>query len=145
MIRGEFELAELLPGTQVTLYPKSINEVQSIYVNGTLIAKDIPRDSKQSYVLDTKLLRRGRNVYATVGTPLQKKHDWENLNTDPGMLGIVAPAASWKRKTFNGLAQIIVQTQKKAGRIVLHAESKGLAAAAIRLESKADVLRPAVP
>lgn len=46
--------------------------------------------------------------------------------------------ALWVRKAFNGLAQIIVKTQKQAGEITLTASSDGLSTATLKLNSTTD-------
>jgi beta-galactosidase len=146
VIRGDFELADLEGETEVTLYAKSIGEVQSIYVNGKLIAKDVERDAPgQAYKLDNAILHPGKNIYAMVGRPLVKKQPWENLNTDPGVVGIHHPADPWKRSAFNGLAQVMVQAQEKAGKIVLKAEAEGLAKGSVEVQLKAAEIRAALP
>jgi len=51
-------------------------------------------------------------------------------------------AAQWKRKTFNGLAQIIIKTTKQAGEITLTASSEGMTSATLKLNSKVTITRP---
>lgn len=48
----------------------------------------------------------------------------------------------WKRKTFNGLAQIIVKTKKQAGEITLTASSEGVTSTVLKLNSKVAIARP---
>jgi beta-galactosidase len=48
----------------------------------------------------------------------------------------------WKRKTFNGLAQIIVKTTKQAGEITLNAISDGMTPATLKINSNTVALRP---
>jgi beta-galactosidase len=146
VIRGDFYLGELKNNTEVTLLPKSLGEIQSLYVNGKLVAKDIKRDApNQNYPLGHDIIHSGKNTYAMVGSALQKKHRWENLNTDPGVIRIFTPRGEWKRSVFNGLAQVLVQSEKKPGKITLKAESKGLSATQIKLETRSVELRAALP
>ena len=135
VIRGTFVLPEFMDKTQVTLLTKSLGEMQDIYVNGHLIARDIKRDAAgQTYKLDHALLRPGKNIFALVVNPLKKRNQWEELNTDPGMVQVIMPAPAWKRKLFNGLAQVIVQSSNEAGEVTLTARSPGLAPSVIKLE-----------
>ena len=48
------------------------------------------------------------------------------MNTDPGIIQVITPAESWKRKLFNGYAQIIIQKDESANEVVLSASVKGL-------------------
>ncbi|HWB93218.1 MAG TPA: sialate O-acetylesterase, partial [Puia sp.] len=45
---------------------------------------------------------------------------------DPGVLQLIVPAAQWKRRLFNGLAQVIVEATGQPGIISLTATSTGL-------------------
>jgi beta-galactosidase len=80
-----------------------------------------------------------------VGTELMRRWKWDELNMDPGSVRTVIPAPQWKRSLFYGLAQVIVQSDKKAGEIVLKAGSKGLVPTILKLQSQAVSLRPSVP
>jgi beta-galactosidase len=64
---------------------------------------------------------------------MQKR--WDELNTQPGSLKMEIPAGTWKRKLFNGYAQIILQAKDKPGVISLKAESEGLAPATININA----------
>jgi len=119
---------------------------QAVYINGHRIAEQVAREAPdQVYRLPNKILHTGQNSYAVIGAPLQKRHRWEELNTDPGILQIITPQPPWKRSSFNGLAQVILQASKDPGDIVLTAEADGLQSAKIRIHSKKTTLRPAVP
>jgi beta-galactosidase len=130
VIRGTFTLSDFTENAEVFVWPKSLGEEQAIYVNGHLVAKNIKRDDPvQRYRLDRTILRTGKNVYAVVGTPLAPRFQYDNLNTDPGIIQISTPASAWKRKAFNGLAQVIVQSERQTGEITLTATSPGLSQA----------------
>ncbi|HEY5503823.1 MAG TPA: hypothetical protein VIK28_01600, partial [Sedimentisphaerales bacterium] len=90
------------------------------------------------------ILKEGKNVYAVVGTPLVVRRQYEELNADPGVVQVFVPAKDWKRKTFNGLAQIIVQSRQEAGVLTLTAVSPGLKSSTVKINTKPTVLRPAV-
>ncbi len=55
------------------------------------------------------------------------------------------PDKAGQRKVFNGLAQVIVQSMKKPGDIMLSATSPGLQPADVKIQAVRCVLRPAVP
>ncbi|MDA3893087.1 MAG: DUF4982 domain-containing protein [Salinivirgaceae bacterium] len=146
VVRGEFTLNKFSDGTKITLFSKSLAISQSIYVNGNLIADNIEREApNQVYVLDNKILKPGKNVYAIKGSPLFKRNQWEDLNTDPGLIQVITPEPVWKRKAFNGLAQIIVQSTDKVGEITLTATSPDLSKKEIKIKTVESSLRPSIP
>jgi len=57
--------------------------------------------------------------------------DWTSLNVDSTEN---RPANSWKRRVFNGLAQVIVQSTESAGEMVLKANAPGLTSAVLKLQ-----------
>lgn len=137
VIRGSFILQDISDSSKITLLTKSICQVQTIYINGHLMAKGIERDaSGQGYVLDHSYLHPGKNIYAVVGPPLIKRNQWEILNADPGLVQVITPPSPWKRRAFNGLAQVIVQSEKEPGQIAITASSKGLTSGVLVLDSK---------
>jgi len=147
VIRGEFDLPEYSENTEITLWPKILcQEEESIYVDGHLIAEHLKRgDPDHSYKLSHSILRKGKNVYAVVGTPLKPRYKYDVLNTNPGIVQVKTPAGVWTRNAFNGLAQVIVQSTKKPGTIVLTATSKGLSTGKIIIHTKKVPLQPTVP
>lgn len=143
-LRGSFELPELSGSTNVNLFGKSIAENQSIYINGHLLASNIGRKDDQNYQLDPTTIQKGKNEYVVVGKRFKKRSEWDEPNTNPGVIQVVIPAEPWKRKAFNGLAQVIVQSNQQAGDIVLKATAPGLTSTFIKLKAEQVTLRPAV-
>ena len=145
VVRGTFELPEFTNETEVNLFTKSIVENQSIYVNGHLVATNVKRgDPSQSYRLDHAILKPGRNVYAVTGQRFKRRHQWDDPNRDPGLVQVIFPPGQWKRKAFNGLAQIIVQSDRQPGEITLIAKSPALKQAIITIQTQAVLLRQAI-
>jgi len=138
IVRGSFNLSDINDQTVVTYYAKSLAGNQSLYVNGTLLAKDLRRfDPNQVFVLDHNILRKGKNVVAIEGKPFVKQSQWEDINTDPGTIKVYNPAPQWKRKAFNGLVQVIVKSTRQTGEISLTATSDGLLPATLKINSNA--------
>jgi len=136
VVRGSFYLSDFNDSTKVTFYAKSLVEGQSVYVNGQLLGKEIKRDDpNQIFILDHKCLRKGENIVIFEGKPIAKRNSWEEINTNPGEIKIYNPAGQWKRKLFNGFAQVIVKTAKNGGDIFLKATSTGLKSSVIKLVS----------
>lgn len=137
IIRGSFNLSDFNDKTVITFYAKSLAADEAVYLNGNLLAKNLERnDPNQVFVLDNSILKKGQNSIVFVGKPFVKQTPWEEINTNPGTIKVYNPAPQWKRKTFNGLAQVIVRTTKQAGEITLTATSEGMAPATLQLESK---------
>jgi len=137
VIRGEFILPDITNATEIALYARSLGEEQSVYINGHLLTTGMKRDKLgHEFILDAKMIHEGENVFAIIGTPLLKQNEWDELNTNPGSVKVVFPAARWKRKAFNGLMQVIVQNSGKPGLITLKAESQGLKPAEIEISSE---------
>lgn len=137
VIRGEFTINNIDKASEIALYARTLGEAQTIYINGQLVATGMKRDKlSHDFILDKSILKEGKNVYVVVGTPLLKTYEWDELNTDPGSVKVTYPAKTWKRKVFNGLAQIIVQNNGTPGVITLKAESVGLKPTSIQIISK---------
>lgn len=133
---GTFTLPGNLDSGSITLFYKNIGVDQSIYINGTPIAVKLTQgETTRGFVLDRKVLKTGRNTIAILATPIPKRNEWDYVNTDPGVIQIMIAPQPWKRKLFNGLAQIIVQSKKEAGPITLTATGTGIRPAILRLTS----------
>ena len=146
VIRGTIELPDITNETEVNLFTKSIVENQSIYVNGHLLASNIKRDApNQAYRLDHKIISSGKNDYAVIGKRFRKTYQWDEPNTDPGLVQIISPSPQWKRSLFNGLAQVIVQSTMQPGELILKATSEGLQQAVIKIQTQPVTLRSAIP
>lgn len=143
--RGSFELPGALAGATVTLFYQPIGREQTIYVNGRAIAQNLPAGQavKNGFVLDAALLKPGRNSVVFVATPLVKNSPWDVPNALPGTVQVRTPAPAWRRKTFNGLAQVLVQSTQDAGEIILTATAPGLKTSVLKIKSVAAPQRPA--
>jgi len=144
-VRGSFQLPAIKDDIRVSLFSKSICDNQSIYINGHLVSANIKRNApNQDYRLEHGFLREGKNVFAAIGTPFVVRRQFEELNADPGVVQVFIPTAEWKRKAFNGLAQIIVQSQQQPGEMTLTATSSGLKSSEVKIKTETAALRPAV-
>jgi len=133
--RGDFDLTDWSDQTKITFYYKSLGKEQSVYINGKKIGGQLPANKKGNvFVLDRSVLKTGKNSIAILATPILKVQSWDNINTDPGAIQVLKPAAGWKRKLFSGLAQVIIQSTGGAGDITLKASSDGLKPATLRLK-----------
>lgn len=134
--RTDFELPENFKESKITFFYNSIGKSQSIYVNGKQIANAIPENKKgDGFIIDKATLRSGKNSIVIVAEPLTYKYNWNPVNTNPGTIQLISPAATWKRTLFSGLAQVILQSTGDAGQITLTVTSKGLKKAIIQINA----------
>ncbi|MDY0986866.1 beta-galactosidase GalA [Flavobacterium sp. CFBP9031] len=122
--KGEFDLKNNSASNVVSFFYKKIGVETVVFVNGNKVEPS--KDDSQKYVLNSAILKEGKNTIHIAATPLQKVKDWDVMNTDPGIIQVITPAEPWKRKLFNGYAQIIIQKDENAKEVVLSASGKGL-------------------
>jgi beta-galactosidase len=134
--RGSFALPDNYKDAKITLFYKNIGMEQSIYINGSSITPIFKTSNKDGYLLNSNDLHIGVNNIAIVATPLLKKYEWDKVNQDPGLIQMIFPAAPWKRKLFNGLAQVIVQSTGAKGKIELSATTEGIKPTSIIIDAQ---------
>ncbi|UPZ14139.1 beta-galactosidase GalA [Flavobacterium humidisoli] len=122
--KGEFDLKNSSASKNVSFFYKKIGVETVVFVNGNKVEPS--KDDSQKYVLNSAILQEGKNTIYIAATPLQKVKDWDVMNTDPGIIQVITPAESWKRKLFNGYAQIIIQKDENVKEVILSASAKGL-------------------
>ena len=127
--RGKFELTNNLKTNTVNFFYKKIGTSTVIFVNGNKVTPSA--EDSQKYILPSAILKQGANTIQIIAPPLQKVKDWDVMNTDPGIIQIITPADQWKRKLFNGYAQIIIQKDENNSEVILSASAKGLKAATL--------------
>ncbi|KFF04363.1 beta-galactosidase GalA [Flavobacterium reichenbachii] len=122
--RGEFDLNNVSPSNVISFFYKKIGVETVVFINGNKIEPSA--EDPQKYALNPAILKEGKNSIYIAATPLQKIKDWDVMNTDPGIIQVITPAESWKRKLFNGYAQIIIQKDENTAEVLLTASGKGL-------------------
>ncbi|MFB3388444.1 beta-galactosidase GalA [Flavobacterium sp. LAR06] len=122
--KGDFELKNNSDSNIVTFFYKKIGKETIVFVNGNKVEQNAA--DVQKYILNKAILKEGKNTIYIATTPLQKVKDWDIMNTDPGIIQIVTPAEPWKRKLFNGYAQIIIQKDENVKEVVLSAMATSL-------------------
>lgn len=135
IFKGEFYLtADQLNAQQIEWMFRSVATAQSLYVNGVHMADNINGDHQ--FVLNANHLLKGVNSVVIVGYPLVKKNAWDAVNNFPGNIKVTTEAEQWRRKVFNGLAQVIVQSTGEAGEITVTATSSSLKKGEIKITAK---------
>ena len=138
--RAVFELPESTNAEAILLFPRAFGESHDVHVNGQPIDRGIGPDDirRKEFRPDPKILRSGKNIVAVVAAPFRDGEKMKSLARAQalGSVRLTIPAAAWRRRLFNGLAQVIVQSLPESGTIALKAESAGLKSAEIRIRSE---------
>ncbi|RYF94065.1 MAG: glycoside hydrolase family 2 protein, partial [Chitinophagaceae bacterium] len=132
--RGQFELANLSKEATVTFFYQKIGVQEVIFVNGTRVSSST--DDPQKFLLPGNILKAGTNTVHIISTPVHKVHDWDVINANPGMMQVKIVSEPWKRKLFNGYAQVIVQGDGTGGEIKLTATGKDVKEGEIIIKAK---------
>jgi beta-galactosidase len=118
---GKFEVPANTENASITLFMHSIGDEQDIYLNGKALTLNLAGSpSGHEIKLDPSLLRAGKNIITIVSTPYKNLRKGGEL---PVSLRITKTTGPWKRKLFNGLSQVIIQSTGEPGEIVLKASS----------------------
>ena len=121
---------------RVSWYYRHVGKHQDIYLNGRCLKQDVMPGDEVLISLNASDLHIGGNSLLVQCEPFVPKHEWDHPNRQPGKIQLVTPAPAWHRKLFNGLAQVIVQSTRAGGELVLKAAAPGLKDAELILESK---------
>jgi beta-galactosidase len=128
--RADLNVPEIPAGSSVTLGLGGISDQGWVYINGKLAGQTsaFDRAGHQFQAID-KLLKPGKNIVAVVA---------KSTNTPVGIrrggtVRIVTPAPQWRRRAFNGWAQVIVRTNDKPGSLRLTASGDGLSDATLEI------------
>ncbi|KRD10240.1 beta-galactosidase [Flavobacterium sp. Root901] len=130
--KGEFDLKNNNKANIVSFFYKKIGVEAVVFINGNRVKAS--SEDPQQYILDPAVLKEGKNRIHIAAVPLQKIKDWDVMNTDPGIIQVITPSEPWKRKLFNGYAQIIIQKDENVKDISLSASAKGLRAGSLSLK-----------
>ena len=130
--KGDFELKNNSDTAIVTFFYKKIGKENVVFVNGYKVEPS--NQDAQKYILNKAILKEGKNTIYIATIPLQKIKDWDVMNTDPGIIQVITPAEQWKRKLFNGYAQIIIQKEEGVKEVSLTASAKGLKSVSLKLK-----------
>ncbi len=134
--RGTFTLPTLTGNETITFFYNAIGVQQSVFVNGKVIAANIQKAEKNGYQLAGSMVHEGTNTIAIMATPILKKQSWDVINTNTGLIQILSPAPLYKRKLFNGLAQVIIQSTGNAGNIILTGDCNGLKSFSLKITAE---------
>ncbi|MBC2606149.1 beta-galactosidase GalA [Pelagicoccus albus] len=124
-----FDSPELEKGQSARMLLNPVGKDLKLTLNGKLLDNALFDEAVPVESLD---LKASGNVLKMEAMPFDEWGAREDVQTlSPLAFAITTPAEQYKRKAFNGLAQIIVQSTGEAGEIVLKAEGEGLEAVSL--------------
>jgi len=132
--RGMFDLKSTASNDKVNFFYKKIGEDALVFINGTRV--DASADDSQKYLLSATILKQGKNTLHIIVRPAQKIHEWDAVNTDPGIIQMISPSEPWNRRLFNGYAQVIIQTDGSGKDIILSATGEGLRPGTVKIQQR---------
>jgi beta-galactosidase len=142
VFRGHLTVsADDLSANAVELWFGKIAGGGAVFLNGEKIGDSGDARSASVYEVKSKL-HVGDN---TVAVTIANWGDTAGLNQGV-LLRLIdsSPAVTWHRSVFNGLAQIIVQSQKEPGEVRLTANSAGLKSNTLLIKTEPKAPRPVV-
>lgn len=112
------------------------------FLNGQFIGES--HDWQAQPVFDIKKFARAGDNVITVAVANGYAQGGLNPKVSVKVVGR-ASVPPWSRSLFNGFAQIIIQSTRSPGEIILRAKSEGLAPATAVVKTQACELRPSAP
>lgn len=129
--RGTFVITPDMPaGHTIALQVAKAQGNARLFWDGVEVPYKTGRSDGYESVLLPGPVTAGRHVVAMVVTATGKKG---GVAMTPALVLTSTASPAWQRSLFNGLAQIIVQTRREPGTIVLTAQAEGLKPTTIQL------------
>jgi beta-galactosidase len=142
---GTFHVPDSIANATITFFYNNIGQTESIYINGKpMVQNNVDTKTGKEFKITQNMLHPGKNTIAIFTVPFIKKNSWDYNNTNPGTIQVIVPAAQWKRKLFNGLAEVIIQSTGEPGQIVLTATSPALKKNELKIEAIPAAMHAAV-
>ena len=132
--KGKFHIKELLETDKAIYFFEKIGDNVEVFINGNRV--EASNQSRDEFEIPLSILKQGDNEIILLATPQIKKNPWDEPHIQPGVIQISSPAGQWKRKLFNGLAQVIVQNDGSDEDIKLTATSDGVKENSILIKKK---------
>ncbi|HEV7924160.1 MAG TPA: beta-galactosidase GalA [Verrucomicrobiae bacterium] len=141
--RTEFEATPaMLAAHAVTINFGMIDDEGWVYVNGHKVGESHDWTAQPSFAVG-QFLREGVN---SIAVAVQNHESEGGVNKGVSLEILEKTAApAWQRSVFNGLAQILVQSDQQPGTLTLTARSPGLEPGTLNINAGAVTPRPFVP
>jgi beta-galactosidase len=136
-LSATFSVAALPADARLSLFLPSLGVKTTLWINGHEQVRDLDTTAGgPALTLDRSQLVEGANRIQLIVTPLADGHNHMPELSRLGSVRVWTPAPAYRRRAFNGWAQVIVQTTKDPGEIRLTAQSEGLSPAVGALTSQ---------
>lgn len=144
VFEASFDAPRLQAGESASLLLNPLGPIQSAFLNGKPLYVDAdPLRSRVEVPMTQKLVTRGNVLRVQASCRFAEWRRREGLREyRPAVLKISRPAEQWRRSTFNGLAQVIIQSTGAEGRIVLSANGEGLTPAKLVVKTGPNLATP---
>ncbi|HEX6766957.1 MAG TPA: DUF4982 domain-containing protein, partial [Polyangiaceae bacterium] len=128
-------LRELPKDAKFRLFLRYFGARSQVSLNGRALGSfDMQSDTPPPPLeLSRDALRDGKNALTVVATPYENGRARERAQKGPPAVLRIDALPHWRRRLFNGLAQVIVQSTDEPGPMGLRATSPGLAPAELTL------------
>jgi beta-galactosidase len=145
-LAASFARGEARPGRQTRLVLPSLGARTTVWLNGRAIARDLDTArTGPDLALDDALLVAGVNRIRLLVVPFVDGRNHVPETTQLGTVSVRAASAPWTRRTFSGLAQVLVQAGREPGPIAIVATAAGLSPGRLVVQASPAPLRAAVP
>ncbi|HVR21229.1 MAG TPA: DUF4982 domain-containing protein, partial [Polyangiaceae bacterium] len=137
--RGTLTSRGLPKGARLRLLLRHFGASAVIELNGRRLTTSAMTDEAPlpSIELTSDLVRAGRNVLVVTATPYADDRARERAKKVPhAVLRVETASPPWRRRLFNGLAQVIVQSSGQPGPIRISATAPGLTRAEITVRGQ---------
>ncbi|MFP4283527.1 MAG: DUF4982 domain-containing protein, partial [Opitutales bacterium] len=133
-----FDRPAVADGETITLYLAALGRAQRATLNGNVLYRDADRaEARAECPLEPADLRPTGNVLRLEARPYTDWGEREDIaRNHPALLGLRTPAPPWRRTTFNGLAQVLLQSTGEPGMIRLTAAAEGLPSATLSVQAQ---------
>jgi beta-galactosidase len=137
--RGTLTNRGLPQGARVRLLLRHFGASAVIELNGRrLMTSEMTAQAPLPFIdLASDVIRAGRNVLVVTATPYADDRARERaLKVPHAVLRVETAPAPWSRRLFNGLAQVIVQSNGQRAPILISATAPGLTRAEITVRAE---------
>jgi beta-galactosidase len=134
VFEAHFDAPKPATGESISLLLNALGPKQSVFLNGKALYVDAdPAKARLELpLIGQKWLASGNVVRIEAPSRFVEWHKREALRQfHPAVIKFAKPPEHWHRSTFNGLAQVIVQSTGAAGAILVKASGVGVASATL--------------
>ncbi len=139
VFEARFDAPQVATGELLTLLLNPLGPKQSVFLNGKAVYVDADpaRARIEVPLMKQNLLANGNMLRIETPSHFAEWHKREALRqVHPAVLRFAKPPERWHRTTFNGLAQVILQSNGEPGPIRITATAPGLAPAGLTVLAK---------